>query len=217
MSTMTRNSNSKMKGSSKIRDADACEFDQVLKQLETTKHTKQQRYKNMYHQQHHRRHPSSSTMTVSRHHSDSSDNSSRGTGSSNGSAFAYDSGAGGGEQDDERSSGNSTSEFETRQSFVDRRAGGSITPNSVNSFIERSLSVEKCSVSVGGEVGLHSGRDTLFVEEGLPAAILKVCHVLLFVCISRTRHPRWSCLILVRSYTLFALPKSWIEGMIFQR
>ena len=161
---------------SNIRDADADKFDQVLKKLETTKQHKQQHRQK---QQYRRHRPSSSTMTESRHYSDSSDNS-----SSNGNAFGYDCGfAGGdGERDDERTSDNSTSEskiFETRQSFVDRRAGGTITPNFVNSFIERAQSAERCGISDGGEVESRGERDAMFVEEGLPDAILKVRSVFL--------------------------------------
>ena len=164
-------------------NADAYKFDQVLKKLETTKQHKQQLRQKQYHHRryHHLRPSSSSTMTESRHNnSDSSDNSSRETGSSNGSAFGYDcesAGGDGGERDDERNSDNSISEsqiFETRQSFVDRRAGGTIVPNSVNSFIERAQSAERCGVSDGGEVESHGEMGAIFVEEGLPDAILKV-------------------------------------------
>jgi hypothetical protein len=184
------NKNNRITDSFNAHDADAYQFDQVLKKLETTKQQKQyrqQKQKKLQSPQklnkcHHRRHPSSSTISYEcRHNSDSSDNSSR-----EGSAFGYDSGISGGVIDgreDERSSNSSKSNeqqiFETRQLYVDRRAAdvGSAS-NSVNSFIERARSAEKCSVSDDGELESFGERDTTFFEEGLPDAILKVCHAL---------------------------------------
>jgi len=189
------NNNNRMTDSLNAHDADAYQFDQVLKKLETTKQQKQYRQAKQKKQQsqkqkkyHHRRHPSSSTMSNEcRRNSDSSDNSSKeGYGSSNGSAFGYESGIGVGGIDgreDERSSNSSKSNeqqiFETRQLYVDRRAAdvGSAS-NSVNSFIERARSAEKCSVSDDGELESFGERDATFFEEGLPDAILKVRHAL---------------------------------------
>jgi hypothetical protein len=129
-----------------VRDLDAHMFDQVLKQLETTKQRKQKKALIL-----------NAAAAVANHGSDGSSCDSR-----NDDHFADVDIDDGGRLVGRQRHDNDRRIFETRQFYVDRTLG-SPTASSVDSFIEKQKSIEGREM-----IGRVNG------DEVLPGAILKV-------------------------------------------